>query len=119
MIDGKKAFDAFHDLLNPCEKLIEKLATELKEDAPLQLHQGGVIADGIDADLDELRNISSGGATSGLACSLACTSDQGLELENPNNKPFADKTKSNSKYFSSTSGFKSVGPNAPTPATEK
>lgn len=67
----------------------------------------------------KLRNSSSGGATSGLASSLAFTPVQGLELENPNNKPFADKTKSNSKYFSSTSGFKSVGPNAPTPATEK
>ena len=67
----------------------------------------------------KLRNSSSGGATSGLASSLAFTPVQGLELENPNNKPFADKTKSNSKYFSSTSGFKSVGPNARTPATEK
>eukprot|EP01043_Picozoa_sp_COSAG02_P023151 COSAG02_NODE_1228_length_13776_cov_5.546864_6_plen_511_part_00 len=67
----------------------------------------------------KLRNSNSGGATSGLASSLAFTPVQGLELENPNNKPFADKTKSDSKYFSSTSGFKSVGPNAPTPATEK
>jgi DNA mismatch repair protein MutS len=61
LIDGEKAFETFHDLLNPCEKLIEKLATELNNDAPLQLHQGGVIADGIDADLDELRNISTKG----------------------------------------------------------
>jgi U4/U6 small nuclear ribonucleoprotein PRP31 len=67
----------------------------------------------------KLRNSSSGGATSGLASSLAFTPVQGLELENPNNKPFADKSKSDSKYFSSTSGFKSVGPNARTPATEK
>jgi U4/U6 small nuclear ribonucleoprotein PRP31 len=67
----------------------------------------------------KLRNSSSGGATSGLASSLAFTPVQGLELENPNNKPFADKSKGDSKYFSSTSGFKSVGPNARTPATEK
>lgn len=60
-IQGNSAFDAFHDLLNPCEKLIERLSNELKEDAPLQLHQGGVIADGVDKDLDELRNISTSG----------------------------------------------------------
>src|SRR5690606_21495474 len=36
----------------------EKLTNELKEDAPLQLHQGGVIAEGVDGELDELRNIS-------------------------------------------------------------
>ncbi len=61
LIKGEKAFDAFHDLLNSCEKLIEKLNTELKEDAPLQLHQGGVIETGVNAELDELRAISTSG----------------------------------------------------------
>ncbi|MEQ9468860.1 MAG: DNA mismatch repair protein MutS [Ekhidna sp.] len=56
-----KAFNAFHDLLNPCEKLIEKLTTELKDDAPLQLHQGNVIQTGVNAELDELRAISTSG----------------------------------------------------------
>ena len=67
----------------------------------------------------KLRNSSSGGTTSGLASSLAFTPVQGLELENPN-KPFADRHAGDSKYFSSTSGFKSVGPQAArTPGTEK
>lgn len=57
----KAEFATFYDLLNPCEKLIEKLSTELKEDAPMQLHQGGVIADGINAALDEYRSISTSG----------------------------------------------------------
>jgi len=61
VIEGKKSFNAFYDLLNPCEKLVEKLTKELKEDAPLQLHQGGVIADGVSEELDELRNISTSG----------------------------------------------------------
>lgn len=61
LIQGKGAFDAFNDLLNPCEKLTEKLSAELKEDAPLQLHQGGVIETGIDKELDELRAISTSG----------------------------------------------------------
>lgn len=60
-IKDQNAFNAFHDLLNPCEKLIEKLSNELKEDAPLQLHQGGVIETGVNSDLDELRAISTSG----------------------------------------------------------
>ncbi len=57
----REVFNAFYDLLNPCEKLVEKLATELKEDAPMQLHQGGVIADGVSEQLDEFRSISTSG----------------------------------------------------------
>ena len=60
-IHEKKDFNTFYDLLNPCDKLIEKLANELKEDAPMQLHQGGVIADGVNAELDEYRKISTSG----------------------------------------------------------
>lgn len=61
LINDEAALGAFYDLLNPCEKLIERLTTDLKEDAPLQLHQGGVINQGVDADLDELRAISTSG----------------------------------------------------------
>ena len=61
LIKGKEALNAFYDLLNPCEKLIEKLTTDLNDDAPLQLHQGGVIKEGVNTDLDELRAISTSG----------------------------------------------------------
>lgn len=61
LIKGKDSLNAFYDLLNPCEKLIEKLTTDLNDDAPLQLHQGGVIKEGVNAELDELRAISTSG----------------------------------------------------------
>ena len=61
LIGGESAFAAFYDLLNPCAKLIEKLTEELKDDAPLQLHQGGVIETGVNEELDELRAISTSG----------------------------------------------------------
>lgn len=61
LLEGQPAFHVFYDLLNPCEKLIEKLTNDLKEDAPLLLHQGGVIADGVNDELDELRAISTKG----------------------------------------------------------
>lgn len=60
-VKSQDAFKAFHDLLNPCDQLIDKLSSELKEDPPLLLHQGGVIAEGVNAELDELRNISTSG----------------------------------------------------------
>ncbi|MDE0471435.1 MAG: DNA mismatch repair protein MutS [Ekhidna sp.] len=58
LLKGQAEFNTFFDLLNPCERLVERLSDELKEDAPLQLHQGEVIVEGVNAELDELRNIS-------------------------------------------------------------
>jgi DNA mismatch repair protein MutS len=47
--------------LEPCTFLVEKIERELKEDAPLLTHQGSIIKDGIDAELDELRAIAFSG----------------------------------------------------------
>ena len=47
--------------LNKCEFLLEKIERELKEDAPMLLHQGGIIKEGVNAELDELRTIAFSG----------------------------------------------------------
>jgi DNA mismatch repair protein MutS len=47
--------------LHRCEFLLEKIEKELKEDAPMLLHQGGVIKDGVNAELDELRQLAFSG----------------------------------------------------------
>jgi len=49
------------DQLNSCEFLLEKIEKELKEDAPMLVHQGGIIKEGVDAELDELRSIAFAG----------------------------------------------------------
>ena len=49
------------DQLHRCEFLLEKIEKELKEDAPMLLHQGGVIKDGVNAELDELRQLAFSG----------------------------------------------------------
>lgn len=49
------------DQLNRCEFLLEKIEKELKEDAPMLSHQGGIIKEGINAELDELRSIAFSG----------------------------------------------------------
>jgi len=49
------------DQLHRCEFLLEKIEKELKDDAPMLLHQGGVIKDGVNAELDELRQLAFSG----------------------------------------------------------
>lgn len=48
----------FADQLDECQLLQERLATWLNDDAPMLLHRGGVIKEGVNADLDELRSIA-------------------------------------------------------------
>ncbi|MGL5273312.1 MAG: DNA mismatch repair protein MutS, partial [Phocaeicola sp.] len=47
--------------LNLCALIRDKIASEIKNDPPLLINKGGVIADGINADLDELRKIAFSG----------------------------------------------------------
>ncbi len=44
--------------LDPCLPLFGKIKSQLQENAPHQVAKGGVIAEGVNAELDELRNIS-------------------------------------------------------------
>ncbi len=49
------------DQLERCDFLLEKLDKELKDDAPMLMHQGGIIKEGVDSELDELRSIAFSG----------------------------------------------------------
>jgi DNA mismatch repair protein MutS len=49
------------DTLNPCFYISEKIAKEIVENPPATAAKGNMIAMGINAELDELRMISSGG----------------------------------------------------------
>lgn len=49
------------DQLNPCSPIRIKIEKEINENCPALISKGGVIADGISAGLDELRNISKSG----------------------------------------------------------
>lgn len=49
------------DQLNTCDFLIEKIEKELSDDAPMLVHQGGIIKTGVHAELDELRSIAFSG----------------------------------------------------------
>lgn len=49
--------------MNPCASLAERIGREIKEEPPVKVEKGGVIADGVNAELDELRGMAGSGKT--------------------------------------------------------
>jgi len=49
------------ELLNPCLRMADQILAELVENPPALAHKGNLIRQGVNPDLDELRNIASGG----------------------------------------------------------
>lgn len=52
---------AFAEQLNPCESIWKRIKTEIRPDAPAMTSKGNFIAEGVDAELDDLRNLSRSG----------------------------------------------------------
>ena len=52
---------AMVEQLNPCAIIRDRIAREINPDAPNQANRGNIISRGVDAQLDELRDISSSG----------------------------------------------------------
>jgi len=55
------ALKVIGDNLNTCELLREKITNTIHADAPVSLNKGNAIANGVNEELDELRNISKSG----------------------------------------------------------
>jgi len=49
------------DQISSCDFLLEKIEKELQEDAPMLIHQGGIIKSGVDIELDEYRDLANTG----------------------------------------------------------
>lgn len=58
---GTELLTQLADQLNPCQQIIARIDRELNPDAPSQLAKGGVIAAGVNDELDDLRDISARG----------------------------------------------------------
>ena len=56
-----KALQHIASKINICEQIKEKIKTELSDNPPMLLHKGNVIKQGVNAELDELRNIQNSG----------------------------------------------------------
>ena len=46
---------------NPCPGIYERIGREITEEPPVKLDKGGVIATGVNAELDELRSMAGSG----------------------------------------------------------
>jgi len=57
----QEAVKVIGDKLHDCELLREKIKITLNQDAPVAISKGNAIAEGVNAELDELRTISSSG----------------------------------------------------------
>lgn len=57
LASGNDFLEKIGEGLNPCPKLREQIGREIKEEPPVNLAKGGVIADGHNEELDELRDI--------------------------------------------------------------
>lgn len=55
---GEEALVRIGEQLNPCTELAERIAREVSNDPPLALNKGGVIAEGVNEELDELRTMA-------------------------------------------------------------
>ncbi len=49
------------DSLNPCQYIFKRISDEIIENPPVQINKGGIIKERISAELDELRDIATGG----------------------------------------------------------
>jgi DNA mismatch repair protein MutS len=58
---GNEYLKRLGDSLNPCHYILEKILKEINENPPAAVNKGALIAAGINAELDELRAIASGG----------------------------------------------------------
>jgi DNA mismatch repair protein MutS len=58
---GVKALDRLADGMKNCDSLLEEIRTTMASDPAAAIGKGEVIAKGVDPELDDLRNISSGG----------------------------------------------------------
>lgn len=54
---GEKSLRMIAEQLNPCQLAAEQIGHTLKPDAPNAVNKGNVIAEGVSAELDELRSI--------------------------------------------------------------
>jgi DNA mismatch repair protein MutS len=54
---GCNPLDEIAAIIDPCSDLAEKIGNELMADPPVAVNKGGVIAEGISPELDELRKI--------------------------------------------------------------
>lgn len=58
---GAEEFKALADVLNACTQVRQNIGNILEEEAPVQIHKGGLIKKGVSKELDEYRELATSG----------------------------------------------------------
>lgn len=58
---GDEIFRGMSERLNPCLNISERIGREIQEEPPVKMDKGGVINNGVNAELDELRSMAGTG----------------------------------------------------------
>lgn len=61
LVSKNESLKLIGDRLNPCLVIAEKIAQQIQENPPVLIQKGGVIADGVNAELDDLRKVLNSG----------------------------------------------------------
>jgi len=61
MESGKEELSRIAHLLDPCDEIREKIGAWIEEDPPILLSKGAVICEGVNQDLDDLRQVAFSG----------------------------------------------------------
>jgi DNA mismatch repair protein MutS len=61
MESAENCLMSFGEKLNPCAEICDRIDRQIKPDPPALIHKGGVIADGVSEELDELRHLAYSG----------------------------------------------------------
>lgn len=56
-----EAFQRMGEQLNSCQRIRDRIAKEIAPEPPVKVEKGGVIANGVNAELDELRGLAGSG----------------------------------------------------------
>ncbi|MFT5600040.1 MAG: DNA mismatch repair protein MutS [Flavobacteriales bacterium] len=76
-----KALQTIGSQINLCEIITERLEKEIKDDAPVLLNKGNVIQDGVDQELDDLREISFNGKDYLVKMQMRLSEETGIPLK--------------------------------------
>lgn len=60
-VSEDEAFRRMGEHLNACESIYERIEREVNDDPPIKVERGGVIASGVNTELDELRSMAGSG----------------------------------------------------------
>lgn len=58
LASDQPALKAIGEQLNPCQTIRDRISREIREDSPIAVNRGEVIAEGVDAELDDLRHLA-------------------------------------------------------------